>query len=210
MNIRYYISKILKKLHIPAIKRSKIHDTSKVGSFSNLLNVNIGKYSYIGNFSTIIYADIGNYCSVADNVVIGGASHPIDWISTSPVFYSGKNIMNKHFSSLPYQPYKRTIIKNDVWIGSNCLIKAGIIIDNGAIIGMGSVVTKNIGAYEIWAGNPAKMIRKRFTDEEIIKLINSSWWDWNDEKINFFSNIINDKEKFFEYLLKYKDEFKGS
>ena len=205
MSIAYFISKILKKIQIPAIKNSTIDKRSKIASASNILDVKIGKYSYIGNYCTIIDAKIGNFCSIADNVIIGGAAHPLDWISTSPVFYQGKNILNKNFSEHNFKAYNKTIIKNDVWIANNCLIKAGIIVENGAIIGMGSVVTKNVGAYEIWAGNPAKLIRKRF-DSEVIKIIsNSNWWNWDDTEITKNSHLMNKQKDFIDFLINKKD-----
>jgi len=192
MRISYYISKILKKIHIPAIKNSNIHHTSKVGSFSHMLNVKMNKYSYVANYCTLVDTDIGCFCSIADNVIIGGGAHPIDWVSTSPVFHDGKNFMKKNFSKHSYIPTEQTIIKNDVWIGSNCLIKSGITIENGAIIGMGSVVTKNVAAFEIWAGNPAKFIRKRFQADIINDLIKIAWWKWDDTTLKKYSKYIND------------------
>ncbi len=129
------------------------------------------KYSYIGNYCTVINSEIGKFCSIADNCIIGGANHPIGWVSTSPVFHQGKNVLRKNFSALEFVTTTRTFIGNDVWIGSNCLIKSGIKISDGAVIGMGSVVTKNVGPYEIWAGNPAKMIKGRFADSIIDDLL---------------------------------------
>lgn len=200
MRIGYFISKALKKIHIPAIKKSNIHSTSKVGSFSHLVRVKMNKYSYIGNNCTVIDVDIGGFCSIADNVIIGGASHPINWVSTSPVFHDGKNIMRKNFANHPYELTKKTILKNDIWIGNNSLIKSGVTINNGAVVGMGSVVTKDIGEYEIWAGNPAKLIRKRFSDEIIKQLSASDWWSWNDDEINKFAKFMNRTESFLERL----------
>ena len=198
MRISYYISKILKKIHIPAIKNSNIHHTSKVGSFSHMLNVKMNKYSYVANYCTLVDTDIGCFCSIADNVIIGGGAHPIDWVSTSPVFHDGKNFMKKNFSKHSYIPTEQTIIKNDVWIGSNCLIKSGVTIENGAIIGMGSVVTKNVGSYEIWAGNPAKIIRKRFDDTTIKNLLSIKWWNWNSGKLENNAQFMNNIPEFIK------------
>jgi acetyltransferase-like isoleucine patch superfamily enzyme len=191
MNIKYYFAKAIKFLHIPATIASKIHRTSKIASASHVVNTKIGKYSYIGNNCTIIEAEIGNFCSLADNVIIGGASHPIKWVSTSPVFHHGKNILKENFSTHIFQTTKKTIIKNDVWIGNNSLIKSGIIIQNGAVVGMGSVVTKDIGAYEIWAGNPARLIKKRFSETIIDDLVKISWWEWDDYQLKKYSKYMN-------------------
>jgi len=191
MGISYYFAKAIKILHLPAIKNSTIHNTSKVSSATLLVNIIMNKYSFIGSNCTVINTEIGSFCSIADNVIIGGAAHPIDWVSTSPVFHNGKNILKKNFSNHPFKTTERTSIKNDVWIGSNCLIKSGVTIENGAIIGMGSVLTKNVGAYEIWAGNPAKFIRKRFPEDIINDLIKIAWWEWDDSALKKYSKYIN-------------------
>jgi len=198
MNIKYLVSKFIKKLHIPAIKNSNIDKTAKVCSGSHIVNVDMGKYSYIGNFCTIINAQIGNFCCIADNCIIGGANHPTGWVSISPVFHEGRNIMNKNFSKHPYRTGKQTFIGNDVWIGNNCLIKSGIKIEEGAVIGMGSILTKNVGAYEIWAGNPARFIRKRFSDDTIEKLLESKWWEWDNDVLTQKACYFNDVKRFLE------------
>jgi acetyltransferase-like isoleucine patch superfamily enzyme len=200
MNLFYLISKAIKKIQIPAIIKSKIDETARVSSASHIVNSILGKYSYIGNSCTIVSTQIGSFCSIADNCIIGGASHPIEWVSSSPVFHEGKNIMRNNFSTHKYQTVKNTIIGNDVWIGNNCLIKSGITIRDGAVIGMGSVVTKNVGPYEVWAGNPAKLIRKRFSDEQIEKLLSSGWWKWDDIRISNKASSFNDVEKFLREL----------
>lgn len=197
MSLKYYLSKISKKIILlPAIKNSIIDKTSKVCSASNIIKCNIKKYSYIGNYSTVVETDIGSFCSIADNCIIGGAMHPIDWVSTSPVFYNSKNIMNKNFVKHEFNAFHRTVIGNDVWIGNNCLIKSGVIIGDGAIIGMGSTVTKNVESYTIVAGNPAKLIRKRFNDEDIVKLLKIKWWEYNDKEIKEISLKMNNIKLF--------------
>lgn len=151
----------------------------------------IGKYSYIGNNSFVIDTEIGNFTSISTDCYIGGTSHPTDWVSTSPVFHKWGNIMKKNFANHEFEIFKKTTIGNDVWIGNRVMIKAGIKIADGAVVGMGSVVTKDIGPYEIWAGNPAKLIRKRFDNEVITELLNTEWWNWNDEKIAEHANDMN-------------------
>ena len=76
-----------------------------------------------------------------------------------------------------------TIIGNDVWIGAEALIMPGVQIADGAVIASRAVVTKNVGAYEIWGGNPARLIKKRFENEDIAKLLQIKWWDWNLETL---------------------------
>lgn len=198
MNVLYYFSKLIKKIQIPAQKNSQINKKSKVCSGSHIVNSRIDKYSYIGNFCTIIEVDIGKFCSIADNCIIGGASHPLNWVSTSPVFHEGKNIMNKNFSKHKYETSRRTIIENDVWVGNNCLIKSGVKLSTGAIVGMGSVVTKDIGPYEIWGGNPAKLIKKRFDDNTIKALLESNWWLLSDEELKRNARYFNEVKEYIK------------
>lgn len=196
MKISYLISKIMKKIYLPAIKNSNIHKKSWIGSGSHVVDSSVEKYSYISNYCTVINVEIGRFCSIADNCIIGGASHPIDWISSSPVFHEGKNVLNKNFSTHKFKVTKKTIIGNDVWIGNNSLIKSGVKIGNGVIIGMGAVVTKDVPPYEIWGGNPAKFIKKRFTSEIIKKIDESNWWNWDEKKIEEKSKYFDDSSSF--------------
>lgn len=197
----YYLKKILQKIfRFNIVKKSKINRKAKLSRKNHLLNSELGEYSYIGNNTVIIETKIGKFCSIANNCIIGGGAHPISFVSTSPVFCEGRNILKKNFSKIKFKPYKKTILENDVWIGSNCLIKAGVTIGNGAIIGMGSVVTKNIPPYEIWAGNPAKCIRKRFDDVQIEKLLQIKWWDFKETDLKIFAKNFNSVDSFIENL----------
>lgn len=206
MSLTYTLSKIIKKTQVSAVKNSNIDRKSKVCSASHLVNSSLGRYSYIGNNCTVVNANIGKFCSVADNCIIGGASHPTGWVSTSPVFYKGNNILKKNFSSNEFISTVKTVIENDVWIGSNVLIKAGVSIGNGSVIGMGSVVTKDIGPYEVWAGNPARMIRKRFDDAKIADLLKIEWWDFTDVDLNEQGYLVSDVDKFIAYNIKRRNQ----
>lgn len=188
----YYISKFRKLTRIPAVRNSSIHKTSKICSGSLIVETALGKYTYVGHDSSIVNTNIGSFCSIADGVKIGGASHPISWVSSSPVFTEGKNILNKNFSTHAFTPVVKTEIGSDVWIGNNALIKSGVKIGHGAIIGMGAVVTKSIPDYEIWAGNPAKLIKKRFNDDLIKSLLIIKWWECQDSEIERFSVRFTD------------------
>lgn len=196
MNIGTLWSKFFLRMHGKSIRNSGIDKTAWVHYGCNIANSAMGRHSYCGYDCWIINAEIASFCSIGANVRIGGASHPIAWVSTSPVFHSGDNVMKKHFSNHEFKVSEQTVIGNDVWIGDNSLIKAGVKISDGAVIGMGSMVTHDVGAYEIWAGNPARMIRKRFDDELADELVRSKWWEWSDEELSQKAKWITDPSEF--------------
>lgn len=199
-SISYIVAKAIKKIQIPAVKNCNIDKKAKVCTGAHIVNSKISKYSYVGNFSTILNCEIGKFCSIADNCVIGGMAHPTNWVTSSPVAYNGKNCLKTNFSNLSFCESEKTNIGHDVWIGNNCLIKAGITLQTGCIIGMGSVVTKDVGPYEIWAGNPAKLIRKRF-DEDIIKhLLESEWWELDEESLKKYGDSLNEPLSFLNRM----------
>lgn len=199
-NIEYYISKILKKARGKCLINSKVHKTSKIESGSSVVNSQIDRYSFCGYDCQIINCKIGAFCSIANNVVIGGAMHPAEWVSTSQVFYEGRDSVKRKFSIHKRNPDKTTVIEPDVWIGQNAVIKQVVIIGVGAIIGMGSVVTKNVEPYTIVAGNPAKNIRKRFDDNIIEKLIESRWWEFSDKKLFSLDKYITNPSDFINAI----------
>jgi serine acetyltransferase len=98
----------------------------------------------------------------------------------------------------PFDYSKRTTIGNDVWIGDCALVKAGVTIGDGAVIGMGSVVTKDIPPYEIWAGNPARRIKVRFDPDTVARMLATKWWDLDDAAIEKKAKSMNDPKKFLE------------
>lgn len=200
MRLFYYWSKIFKKFHSKAIEDSIIHKTAKVEAGSEILYTIMDKHSFCGYYCEILNAEIGSFCSIANNVKIGGEMHPMSWVSMSPVFYEGKDSVKTKFSMHKRPQSKKTIIGNDVWIGQNSLIKQGVIIGTGAVIGMGSVVTKDVEPYAIVAGNPARLIRKRFDDTTIEKLLNSKWWDLQENKIYELGPVFNDPCEFLKKL----------
>jgi len=196
MKILYLWSKILKKLRGSAVINSSIHHTSTVESGSNIVNTTMDKHSFCGYDCEVINCEIGAFCSIANNVKIGGGIHPMDWVSTSPVFYKGRDSVKAKFSEHERTPALKTIIGHDVWIGQGAIVKQGITIGTGAVIGMGSIVTKNIEPYSIVAGCPAKLIRMRFDDNIISKLSESKWWELDDEQLHKFAKYFKSPAEF--------------
>ena len=145
-----------------------MHKTSKVESGTTIINSSMDRHSFCGYDCNINYCDIGAFVSIASRVSIGGSMHPIEFVSTSPVFLSHKDSVKTKFARHDYFNIARTKIGNDVWIGEGVFIKSGVTIGDGAVVGMGSVVTKDVPPYTIFAGNPARLIRKRFTETVFI------------------------------------------
>jgi acetyltransferase-like isoleucine patch superfamily enzyme len=154
------------------------------------------KHSFCGYDCEISNCEIGSFTSIANGVVIGGGMHPIDWVGTSPVFYEGRDSVSAKFSEFQREGVETTFIGHDVWIARNALIKQGVTIGNGAVVGMGSVVTKDVPPYSIVGGNPAKLIRMRFSDEIIDELIKSEWWHLDEDILRKCSKNIKDPKLF--------------
>ena len=202
MKIKYLISKLIKKSRLSSVKNSSIHSSSKIESGTLFVNSSMNKHSFCGYDNEIINTKIGSFCSIGNHVKIGGGEHPYSWVSTSPVFYKGRDSVKAKFSEFDRDEIRTTFIGNDVWIGQNSLIKQGINIGHGAIIGMGSVVTKDVEPYSIVAGVPAKKIKLRFSEDLISKLIKSKWWDLKEDELNKAAENIKNPIKFLESINK--------
>ncbi len=193
INPGFFINKFLRLINRPALRNCNIDKKAKVGTGSNCINVTMGRYSYMGKNNSVANTTIGAFCSIASYCAIGGGAHPTDKVSTSPVFYAGRNIFRRNFGTAEAGLNAPVNIGNDVWIGESVFINDGISIGDGAIIGAHSVVTKDVPPYAIVAGVPAKLIRYRFSEEEIAKLNELKWWDWPEDRLkeqgNAFSSV---------------------
>ena len=131
---------------------------------------------------------IGKFCSIGDEVrLLTGGEHYTDRISTY-----GKNLINTKIMGAQYTKGDITI-GNDVWLALGCFIMSGVTIGDGAVIGAKAVVTKDVPPYAIVGGNPAKVIRYRFCEEEIEELLKIKWWNWSDNKLEENWSLIQDK-----------------
>ncbi|MDV7140200.1 DapH/DapD/GlmU-related protein [Maribacter sp. TH_r10] len=149
-------------------------------------NSHIGAYSYI-NYGTLLqHTTIGNYCSIAHNVKMGLGSHPLHLPSTSPIFYKKQNALGIQVinEDVEFQEYTPIQIGHDVWVGANAIIMDGVHIGNGAVVAAGAVVSKDVSAYAIVGGVPAKIIKYRFEEAIRRTLENSEWWLNDPENVN--------------------------
>ena len=204
MNLSYIYGKFFKKvLRGKCVINSQIHKTAKINSGSTIVDSTIGRYSYTCYDDEIVNCEIGQFCSISDEVVIGGAEHPMDWVSTSPVFQNVKHSgPKKKFARFEFEGIKRTFIGNDVWIGKRAIIKAGVLIGDGAIIGSGSVVTKDVPPYAVVGGVPAKILKYRFDEKTIAELMRVQWWNLSDDEIEKYAQYIKEPEVFVTELVK--------
>lgn len=192
MTLGYLYSKFFKRVvRGTSILNSYIDKTAKVYSGSTFYNSKLGRYSYVGYDSEVVNCEIGSFCSIANGFIAGGAKHPLEWLSTSPVFYDVSGGTNYHLGHLTIEPTVRTYIGNDVWIGSRAIILQGVHIGTGAVVGAGAVVTKDIPPYAVVAGCPAKIIKYRFDSDIICRLLKSEWWLLQDFQLKKLAKYMN-------------------
>lgn len=164
--------------------KSIIDNRARINRGVRVVNSVIGRYSYIGIGTWVCETDMGDFCSIASSVNIGLGNHTMDYLSTSPIFTEVQNATGHSWTKTSAAlPFKRVTIGNDVWIGYGALVVGGVKIGDGAVVGAGSVVTKDIPPYAIVAGVPAKVIRYRFSEETIHSILANPWWKKSDSEL---------------------------
>ncbi len=200
-NLKWSISKRLRVL-----KKAKVwkkHGDETRFHFDNP-DIEIGTHTY-GIPNVIVYdlgikLKIGRYCSIANDVkILLGGGHNINYASTFPFYYREKSLF-QNANTFDAPDSADTIIGNDVWIGNGVTILSGKTIGDGAVIGAGAVVSKDIPPYAIAVGNPIRIIKYRFDEETISKLIDSEWWNLPEDKINEALPYLNDVNKFLKKI----------
>jgi virginiamycin A acetyltransferase len=177
------------------IKESTFGRHTQIADHVNVFHCTIADYSYIEVGAVLAHANIGKFCSIAGGTYIGLGVHPSrQFVSTHPAFYSTSRGLHTSFADRDYlEEYAPVIVGNDVWIGTAAVIRGGVSIGDGAIIGAGAVVTRDVPPYAIVGGVPARLIRHRFPPETVEFLRQFKWWDKGDDwlKQNFrkFHNV---------------------
>ena len=171
-------------------------------------NIHVGKYSYYSGYyhghsfddcARYLFPDrddvdkliIGSFYSIGTGVsfvMAGNQGHRMEWVSSFPFFYFDDDYTEDAVDG--FEKAGDTVIGNDVWIGAEAMIMPGVQVGHGALIGARSVVTKNVEPYTIVGGNPAKQIRKRFTENEIEMLLEMEWWNWYESQIKSAMKVI--------------------
>jgi virginiamycin A acetyltransferase len=162
-------------------------------------NIKVGDYTYYDDFENVENFEknvkyhfdfsgdkliIGKFCMIASGVkfIMNGANHLTDSLSTFPFAIFGNGWENA-MEGKKYPHKGDLVIGNDVWIGHNATIMAGVIIGDGAIIATNATVVKDVAPYSVVGGNPATEVKKRFPQETIDKLLKLQWWNWDIKKI---------------------------
>jgi phosphonate metabolism protein (transferase hexapeptide repeat family) len=158
----------------------------EVGARAQLLEVSMDDYSYVVNDTDIAYASIGKFCSIASHVRINPGDHPMERASQSHFTYRASSYFEGASDEVDLFARRRSklvTIGHDVWIGHGAIILSGRTIGAGAVIGAGAIVTKDVPDYSIVVGNPARVLRMRFSESAITALRNLQWWDWPHDKL---------------------------
>jgi virginiamycin A acetyltransferase len=188
----FHTPKIFWNWNTTTLESTTVHAKAVLYPPYSFVKATVDLGTAIGPSSRVSETSIGRFCSIGPNFLCGWGIHPIDGISTSPVFYSTKKQAGFTYSTTDkIEERKKIEIGNDVFIGANVTVLDGVTIGNGAVIGAGAVVSKDIPPYAIAVGCPIQIIRYRFSQNIIERLMKMQWWYkeeqvWKEVEEHFF------------------------
>ncbi len=188
------------------LQQTRLGGYCEVGARTILLEVAMGDYSYVVNDAQITYTTLGKFCSIAAMTRINPGNHPMQRASQAHFTYRASAYFPGESDEAEFFEWRRghhVHIGHDVWIGHGAIVLPGRNIGTGAVVAAGAVVTKDVPAYTIVAGNPARPIKRRFSETISGRLAELAWWDWDHEALR---RALPDFRKLAieEFLAKYE------
>ncbi|WP_377841860.1 chloramphenicol acetyltransferase [Bosea sp. UC22_33] len=168
------------------VRQATLGRYTAIGARTVFAESTMDDYSYVVNDANVIYTTIGKFCSIAAMTRINPGNHPMHRASQSHFTYRAAAYFDDAEDDEAFFDWRRAhavTIGHDVWIGHGAIVLAGRSIGTGAVVAGGAVVTKDVAPYTIVAGNPAKLVRRRFAEEIADRLQNLAWWDWEHTRL---------------------------
>jgi phosphonate metabolism protein (transferase hexapeptide repeat family) len=168
------------------VRDSRLGAYTEVGARTKLLEVSLGDYSYVVNDSDIAHATIGRFCSIAAMTRINPGNHPMQRATQAHFTYRASTYFPGEADDEAFFDWRRAhgvTLGHDVWIGHGAIVLAGRSVGTGAVVAAGAVVTKDVPDYTIVAGNPARVVRRRFPKDIAARLQRLAWWDWDHDRL---------------------------
>lgn len=183
------------------VVRSAIGRWTQLMEHTRLVESSFGDYSYTAGNNSIIYSDIGKFANIASSVRINPGNHPMERVTQHHFLYRRRQYQFGEFDDETFFDWRRAhrcVLGHDIWIGHAAILLPGVKIGNGAVVGAGAVVTKDVPPYWIFAGVPARPIRPRFPPDVAQAIEKLAWWDWPHQTIRERLPDFNDPVSFIE------------
>jgi chloramphenicol O-acetyltransferase type B len=164
-----------------ASRSSRFEGHNRIYAACTVIESQLGRFSYVSRGARVVNSAVGRFCSIGPEALVGGLGvHPTRWLATHPVFYSSR----RQTGGVTFSPNSQleelpgVTLGHDVWIGARAIVLDGISIGSGAVVAAGTVVTEDVPPYAIVGGVPARIVRKRFDEATIERLLRLQWWTW--------------------------------